>query len=130
MDRGLTLVAIAALTLAVSLVFRALSHRRHAIRSIDPAHLADARGPLAAVVFTSPFCHGCREWIDALTAHGLAPLALDVVARPELAARYRINATPRIAVVRTADGEVLGEWDHYSPRAHDVDRVVSLLDDR
>lgn len=128
MDRSLILIALVAVTLVVSFVFRTLAHRRHAIGSIDVEHLAGAPGgPRTAVVFTSPYCHGCREWIDALEQEGRSPLVLDVVSRPELAARYRINSTPRIAVVDTASGEVLREWDHYTPRAHDVERVVALI---
>ncbi|MBI5310666.1 MAG: hypothetical protein HZB14_06525 [Actinobacteria bacterium] len=128
MDRGIILLALVVVTVAFSLAFRALSHRRHAIGTIDPEHLSEAsQSGRRAVVFTSPYCHGCREWIDALGDEGQTPLVLDVVAHPELAARYRINSTPRVAVVDTADGTVLREWDHYTPRAHDVERVLALL---
>lgn len=127
MDRLIILLVLVAVTVVVSIAFRRLSHRRHALGTMDPAHLADASGARTAVVFTSPYCHGCREWIDALKEEGRTPLVLDVVERPELAARYRINSTPRVAVVETADGNVLREWDHYTPRVHDVERVVSLL---
>lgn len=128
MDRSLILILLVVVTVALSLVFRTLAHRRHAIGSIALEHLAAAGDQdRAAVVFTSPYCHGCREWIDALESEGRRPLVLDVIERPELAARYRINSTPRVAVVDTADGTVLREWDHYTPRAHDVERVVALL---
>jgi hypothetical protein len=130
MNRVIVLAAIVAATLLVTVVARTLLHRRHAIGSIDPAYLVGASRPRTAVVFTSPFCHGCREWIDVLTEHGAPPLTLDVVARPELAARYRINVTPRVVVVNTDGGEVLSEWDHYAPRAHDVERVIRLVNDR
>lgn len=127
MDRALVLAGIAAVAATATAFVRAQLHRRHAIRQIDPAHLDGATGPRTAVVFTSPFCHGCREWIDALTEEGAKPLILDVVQRPELAARYRINVTPRVAVVETRDGDVLCEWDHYTPRPHDVERVLRVL---
>lgn len=130
MDRVIVLAAIVATTLLVTVVARTLLHRRHAIGPIDRAHLEGAAQPRTVVIFTSPYCHGCRQWIDTLTERGTAPLALDVVARPELAARYRINVTPRVAVVNTADGAVLSEWDHYTPRAHDVERVLELVNDR
>lgn len=130
MDRALILVTLVAVTVVVSITFRTLSHRKHALGTMDPEHLKDAPGSRTAVVFTSPYCHGCREWIDALGEEGQTPLVLDVVERPELAARYRINSTPRVAVVETADGTVLREWDHYTPRAHDVERVVALLPGR
>ncbi|MBI4898361.1 MAG: hypothetical protein HY827_08335 [Actinobacteria bacterium] len=130
MDRLIVLTAVVAVMLLVTVFARMLLHRRHAIGLIDPAHLAGAATPRTAVVFTSPYCHGCREWVDALSERGAAPLTLDVIQRPELAARYRINLTPRVAVVDTAHGNVLGEWDHYSPRAHDLDSVLRLLDNR
>jgi hypothetical protein len=130
MDRLIVLTAVVAAMTLVTVIARRLLHRRHAIGLIDPAHLTGADSPRAAVVFTSPFCHGCREWIDALSERGAVPLKLDVIERPELAARYRINLTPRIAVVDTVRGDVLGEWDHYSPRAHDVDGVLRLLNNR
>lgn len=135
MDRLVVLAAIMVAVMILTASARTILHRRHAIRLIDPADLgADSAGAAAGnrrvVVFTSPYCHGCREWISALEAVGAEPMALDIAARPELAARYRINVTPRVAVVRAGTGEVLGEWDHYAPRAHDVERVKRLLDDR
>lgn len=140
MDRLTVLAAIAAVVVILTIVARTILHRRHAIRLIEPADLGTIDSGTAGsdpvgdgrrvVVFTSPYCHGCREWLSALEAVGATPVALDVVARPELAARYRINVTPRVAVVRAANGEVLGEWDHYAPRAHDIERVTRLLDDR
>lgn len=140
MDRLTVLAVIAIVVVIFTTVARTILHRRHAIRLIDPADLgsagsgatdrAPAGGGRRVVVFTSPYCHGCREWLSALEAEGATPVALDVVARPELAARYRINVTPRVAVVRAGNGEVLGEWDHYTPRAHDIERVTRLLDNR
>ncbi len=129
MDRGspIILLVLVAVTVVVSIAFRGLSHRTPRARHDRPGALGRASGARTAVVFTSPYCHGCREWIDALEEEGRTPLVLDVVERPELAARYRINSTPRVAVVEIADGNVLREWDHYTPRAHDVERVVSLL---
>lgn len=130
MDRAIVLATVVVATTLLAALLRNLLHRRHAIGLIDPVYLAGVTAPRTAVVFTSPFCHGCREWIDALAQRGATPVTLDVIERPELAALYKINTTPRVAVVETADGEVLGEWDHYTPRAHDVDGVLKLIDIR
>lgn len=133
MNRLIVLAAIVVVVVIFTVIARAFLYRRNAIQLIDPADLGAARGGPAGgaqrqvVVFTSPYCHGCREWLSALEAEGTTPVALDIAARPELAARYRINVTPRVAVVRSDNGEVLGEWDHYAPRAHDIERVTRLL---
>jgi hypothetical protein len=127
MDRLLVLAGIVAAVIVVSTVARALLRRRHAIAHIDLADIADAGGEIATVVFTSPFCHGCRQWIDALREAALQPYAIDVGARPDAAARYKISTTPRVAVVRTSNGEVLREFDHYTPRQHDLDAISRLI---
>ena len=127
MDRLLILAGIVLAVVAVSAVARVLADRRHAIRQIDVADIAGAGGELATVVFTSPYCHGCQMWLDALDEHELRPFSIDIGARPDAAARYKINATPRVAVVRTVDGVVLREFDHYNPRQHDLDAITRLL---
>lgn len=127
MDRLLILAAIVATVIVVSAIARALLKRRHAISRIDLADIAGAEGAVATVVFTSLFCHGCKQWIDALGEGDLRPYAVDIGARPDAAARYKINATPRVAVVRTSDGVVLREFDHYTPRQHDLDAISRLI---
>jgi hypothetical protein len=127
MDRLLILAGIVAAVIVVSALARAAGHRRHAIHQFDADDIAGASGETATVVFTSPYCHGCRQWLDALGERELNPFAIDIRERPEAAARYKINATPRVAIVRTADGEVLREFDHYTPRQHDLDAISRLI---
>jgi hypothetical protein len=127
MDRFLILAAIVVAVVIVSIAARWLSHRRHAIHQFDAADIIGAEGPLATVVFTSPYCHGCRQWLDALDEDELRPFAIDLGEFPQAAARYKINATPRVAVVRTDSGEVLREFDHYTPRRHDLDAIARLI---
>jgi hypothetical protein len=126
-NRLLVLAAIVVAVILISAVARTLLRRRHAITHIDLADIADASGETATVVFTSPYCHGCRQWIEALGSGDLRPYAIDIGARPDAAARYKINATPRVAVVRTSDGAVLREFDHYTPRQHDLDAISRLI---
>jgi hypothetical protein len=127
MDRLLVIAGIVVVVIIVSAIAKPLLRRRHAIPHIDLADISDADGDVATVVFTSPFCHGCRQWIEALGDSELRPYAIDIGARPDAAARYRINATPRVAVVRTRDGTVLREFDHYTPRQHDLDAISRLI---
>lgn len=126
MDRFVLAGLLVAAVVIVSIAVRLISRRRHALPQIDPAELAGSTGPNAAVIFTSPYCHGCKQWIEQLGEAGVSPLQIDIAQRPDAAARYRINATPRIAVVRVADGAVLREFTHYTPRAHDIDAVRAL----
>jgi hypothetical protein len=126
-DRVVVLAAIVAAVIVVSAIARALLRRRHAITQVDPADISGASGRVATVVFTSPYCHGCRQWIEALGEGDLHPYAIDIGARPDAAARYKITATPRVAVVRTSDGAVLREFDHYTPRQHDLDAISRLI---
>ncbi len=127
MDRTLTLAGLALFVVAISLAFRIVSKRRHAIARISVADLADLSADPLVVVFTSPYCHGCRQWLDELANREVPTHAIDLAEHPEAAARYRINHTPRVAVVRSATGIVIKEFDHYSPRRHDLDSIVKLL---
>ncbi|MFY9489086.1 MAG: hypothetical protein WAP35_10400 [Solirubrobacterales bacterium] len=128
-DRLIVLAAIAVGIAIVTLIARAALHRRHALRMIDPADIGRPTVD-SLVVFTSPYCHGCRQWVDAIEDLGVEPIQIDVAARPELASKYKISVTPRVVAVRASDGIVLSEWDHYSPRPHDLDNAVRVLDDR
>lgn len=111
---------------AFSLALRAAAHRRHALRWVDPADLGESLSGRVTVVFTSPYCHGCKLWVDELDERGIEMVTIDVSERPDAAARYKINSTPRVAVVRRSDGEVLRDISHYAPRDHDLDAVSAL----
>lgn len=122
-ERVLILLAIVAAASLVGTLVNALIRRRHHIERIDPADFsADSR----VVVFTSPYCHGCRQWIAALQEDGVATSTLDVAERPDAAARYRISSTPRVVVV-APDGKVAREFFHYEPRRSDLDQIAQLL---
>ena len=124
MDRLLVVAVIIVAVSIFSVILRALLRRRHAITAID----ADDLEPGARViVFTSPYCHGCRQWLDALDAEHVAAQAIDISERPDAAAKYRVGVTPRIAVVGESGGAVLREFDHYSPRRHDLDAIARLV---
>jgi hypothetical protein len=122
MDRALLLAIIVIAVCAVSVFARAAIRRRHHIERIDPADFAPGA---QVVVFTSPYCHGCRQWLDALEQDGVVAAAIDIGERPEAAAKYRISSTPRVAVV-AADGAVVREFNHYAPRRSDLDSVLRL----
>lgn len=130
MDRPLLLALLVALIVVVSLTARVISRRRHAIAQIDLPDLAgDGRDPVV-VVFTSPYCHGCRQWIEELEERDLPAHAIDLGENPGAAARYKINATPRVAVTSSRTGVVLKEFDHYTPRRHDLDAIERIVNAR
>lgn len=81
-----------------------------------------------AVVFTSPYCHGCRLWLEELAARDVPIHTIDIAEHPASAARYRISATPRVMVVEATAGTVVSEFDHYTPRRHDLDAVERLFE--
>lgn len=122
MDRALLLAIIVIAVCVVSVIARAAIRRRHHIERID---VADFEPGSQVVVFTSPYCHGCRQWLDALAEDDVKAHAIDIGERPEAAAKYRINSTPRIAVI-SGDGTVLREFDHYAPRRSDLDSLLRL----
>jgi hypothetical protein len=127
MDRLILVAVLAGVVVAVSLAIRWATDRHRALRWIDPDDLGDGSGGRVALVFTSPYCHGCKLWVEMLGERGIDAVTIDVSLRPDLAARYKINSTPRVAVVRRRDGEVLRDISHYTPREHDLDAVSSLL---
>lgn len=122
-DRLTILLVIIAAAVVLSAVANALLRRRSQIVRIDPADLAPSS---QVIVFTSPYCHGCRQWLDALAEDNVTTQAIDIAKRPDAAARYRINSTPRIAVV-DVKGIVLREFDHYAPRRSDLDVIGRLV---
>lgn len=122
MDRALILLAIALLIVAGSALVRATVGRRRRIDRIAP----DDFSPGAKVIlFTSPYCHGCRQWRDALAEDGIATEAIDIAERPDAAAAYRISSTPRLVAIDSS-GTVLGDFGHHAPRRSDLDRIARL----
>lgn len=130
MDRTLVILGLAAFVIVASALIRVIVRRRHAISRFELSDLGDGDARRQVVVFTSPYCHGCRQWIDELERLEAPTHVIDISERPDLAARYRINHTPRVAVASSRSGNVLREFDHYSPRHHDLDAVEKLLDVR
>ncbi|MGK2877448.1 MAG: hypothetical protein ACSLFF_02545 [Solirubrobacterales bacterium] len=122
MDRAL-LLAILVLAVSVFSAFaRAAIRRRHHIEQIDGSDFAPGT---QVIVFTSPYCHGCRQWLDALEQDTMRVQAIDVGEQPQAAAKYRINSTPRVAVIDDS-GSVLREFSHYEPRRSDLDQIIRL----
>ena len=122
MDRVLVLATIVLAVCVVSVFARAAIRRRHHIERIEAGDFAPGS---QVVVFTSPYCHGCRQWLDALTEDAVVAHAIDIGERPEAAAKYRIFSTPRVAVIDDA-GTVVREFDHYAPRRSDLDQIIRL----
>lgn len=120
------LLILAAVVLCVSvasvLIRRALTKRR-AILWIDPQDI-DSRARI--VVFTSPYCHGCQQWVEEFGRQQLNVATINIGERPESAARYGVNSTPRVVVVEDG-GAVLGEFHHHTPRLSDLDEIRQLL---
>ena len=122
MDRALLLAIIVIAVCIVSVFARAAIRRRHHIERID---VTDFAAGSQVVVFTSPYCHGCRQWLDALREDHVVAHAIDIGEHPQAAAKYRISSTPRVAVVNES-GSVLREFDHYAPRRSDLDQIIRL----
>jgi hypothetical protein len=125
-DRLLILLAVVVAAAILSVVINALVRRHHHIGQIDPD---DFDAGSSVVVFTSPYCHGCQEWLSALAEDSISATRIDVAERPDAAARYRITSTPRVVVVE-ASGAVLREFRHYEPRRSDLDQIVRLAQPR
>ncbi|MBJ7354762.1 MAG: hypothetical protein JHC98_08060 [Thermoleophilaceae bacterium] len=122
MDRAILLAVIVAAVCVLSVFARAAIRRRHHIEQIDTS---DFESGSNVVVFTSPYCHGCRQWLDALSEDNVVAHAIDIGEQPGMAAKYRISSTPRIAVVDSS-GSVLREFNHYAPRQSDLDQIIRL----
>lgn len=121
-DRLLLLAIIVGCAGAIGALANVVIRRRHHIDRIDPADFAAGA---QVVVFTSPYCHGCKQWLEALAEESVTAAAIDIAQKPEAAARYRISSTPRVAVVEQG-GRVVREFHHYAPRRHDLDQIVRL----
>jgi hypothetical protein len=127
MDRAL----LAAGLLAIVALAAALLRRRTARppRRVDPVELG--LGPsqsgrhVGVVGFSTPFCLPCRAWEAALGQAGIDFAKVDVAARPELARRYAVRATPLILAVGLPRGEVIESYGG-EPRPGDVERLVEL----
>lgn len=122
-DRLLILLLIVALAGLASWALNRMLARTHRIGRIE---LGDLSGDSQVVVFTSPYCHGCRQWLDALADDAIDAEAINVSERPDAAARYHVSSTPRIAVVDPS-GTVLREFDNYAPRRSDLDAIGRLV---
>ncbi len=122
-QRLLLIGVMLACVIVVSAIAKSVISRRH---RIDRIGRADLEAGADVVVFTSPYCHGCRQWLSALDEVGVSAQAIDIGERPDAAARYRISATPRVLVV-DGDGRTVREFHHYMPREQDLDAVARLL---
>jgi Domain of unknown function (DUF4395)/Thioredoxin len=100
--------------------------RYPALDRVDPGELGLGGGPGVGVVgFSSPYCLPCRAWESALERTGIAFSKVDVADRPDLANRYRVQATPRILAVRLPDGDVLEVFGE-EPRDDELQRLREL----
>jgi hypothetical protein len=124
MDRVLVVVALVAL---VVLAAAALRWRRAAApERVDPSELGlPGEAPVAVVGFSSRLCLPCQRWEEALGDRGIPFRKVDVGARPELARRYGIRATPVVLAVRLPAGEVV-EAFHDDPRDDELERLRTL----
>lgn len=121
-ERLLILAGVIFVAALAAAAINASVRRHHHIDRIDPD---DIEGPADVVVFTSPYCHGCSQWLAALAEDSVATATIDIGKRPDAAARYRITSTPRVVVVDRG-GVVVREFHHHAPRRSDLDRILSL----
>jgi len=123
-------LALALAVLGLVTLATAAFRRRRAGRSlparIEPAdfHLDGAVGA-ATVVFTSPYCHACQEWLRELDAARVPVHRVNVATHAVLAGRYEINATPAVLSVELPSGRVLAAYDD-GPTPGAVAEVVRL----
>lgn len=122
MDRLLILAVVIASIAIVSAVVRATIGRRRNIERIASEDFAPGTN---VVLFTSPYCHGCRQWLDALDGDGVTTTTIDIGSRPQTAATYGISSTPRLVVI-DREGTVRGDFAHHTPRRSDLDEIVRL----
>lgn len=114
-------IIVACAAIVGALANAAIRHRHH----IDRIDRADIDGDANVVIFTSPYCHGCRQWLGALDEDSIPVATIDISKRPDAAARYRISSTPRVVVV-DASGDAVREFHHYEPRRSDLDQILKL----
>lgn len=122
-ERAQILLLIVVCAGVLGALANALLKRRHQIDAIDASDLA---GDARVVLFSSPYCHGCSQWLAALEEDSIATAKIDISERPDAAARYRISSTPRVVVVER-DGTVAKEFHHYEPRRSDLDQIIRLI---
>ena len=70
-----------------------------------PERLTDIGATEGWVVFTGPFCATCTQIVDRLEGAGETVTAIDVEARPDLAAAHAVTTVPTI--VRLEQGAVV-----------------------
>lgn len=126
MERWLLAAGVVALVAGAWWASRRAREAARAPRRVDPADFGLERGAGTAVVlFSSPYCLGCRQWAQALEDTGTPYLRFDVRERPDLARRYRVRQTPLVLAVR-GSGEVAAAYDE-EPRPGDVSHVSALV---
>jgi hypothetical protein len=127
MDRWLLALAVVVLVGGAWYASRRLRESPHAPDRVDPEDFGlGGEDGVAAVVFSSPYCLGCREWTQALRDTSTPHRVVDVRERPDLARRYRVRHTPLVLAVRGDSGEVAAAYDA-EPTAGDVNHVAALV---
>jgi len=126
MDRFLIALALLALVVAAVAAYRRRAGRRDLPARVAPADagLQGSEG-VGVVAFTGPYCLACREWKRELGEAGVRVHEIDVAARPDLARRYAVSATPVVLAVRLPDGEVATGYDG-DPTPSAVARLAAL----
>lgn len=126
MDRFLIALALLALVVAAVAAYRRRAGRRDLPARVAPADagLQGSEG-VGVVAFTGPYCLACREWKRELGEAGVRVHEIDVAARPDLARRYAVSATPVVLAVRLPDGEVATGYDG-DPTRSAVARLAAL----
>lgn len=126
MDRFLIALALVALVLAAVAVYRRRAGRRRLPARVAPADAGlEGREGVGVVAFTGPYCLTCNEWKRELGEAGVWVHEIDVAARPDLAARYAVRATPVVLAVRLPDGKVATGYDG-EPTPSAVARLAAL----
>lgn len=121
-ERLLIVAVIVASAALLGAIANVAIRRRHQIGRIDPLDIEPGSD---VVVFTSPYCHGCSQWIGALEEIEVNITSIDISKRPDAAARYRVSSTPQVASV-AGDGTVLRAFHHHEPRRSDLDQIIRL----
>ena len=126
MDRVLIVLGLLALVVGALAGYRRRTGRRGLPPRIAPADagLQGSEG-VGVVAFTGPYCLACREWKRELGEAGVRFHEIDVAARPDLARRYSVSATPVVLAVRLPDGEVATGYDG-DPTPAAVARLAAL----
>jgi hypothetical protein len=126
-DRWLLALVVVAAVAGAWYATRRVRETSRAPRRVDPADFGLAgRSGVELVLFTSPYCLDCRRWAEALEQSGTPFSTVDVVARADLARRYRVRHTPLVLAVHADSGEVAAAYDR-EPAAGDVSHVSALV---